>query len=153
MAALKSHLNLSQSHFNDQGMFPTTSNNPLIPLKLHHVFLFESIFNWRAIPSVTFTFLLIYFSAQMSQSLFQTYFYNKSTFNWGRQIVKSCFFPLSNNPDWSLQRRLQTQNQELKGSVDRFLPAALGDGFINSFVYLLVVVVLVSGVLPHVGFE
>jgi len=33
------------------------------------------------------------------------------------------------------------------------LPAALGDGLINGFVDLLVVVVLVSGVLPHVGFE
>lgn len=33
------------------------------------------------------------------------------------------------------------------------LPAALGDGLINGFVNLLIVVVLVSGVLPHVGFE
>lgn len=33
------------------------------------------------------------------------------------------------------------------------LPAALGDGLIDGFVNLLVVVVLVSGVLPHVGFE
>lgn len=33
------------------------------------------------------------------------------------------------------------------------LPAALRDGLINGFVNLLVVVVLVSGVLPHVGFE
>lgn len=33
------------------------------------------------------------------------------------------------------------------------LPAALGDGLINGFVNLLIVVVLVSSVLPHVGFE
>lgn len=33
------------------------------------------------------------------------------------------------------------------------LPAALGDGLVNGLVDLLVVVVLVSGVLPHVGFE
>lgn len=33
---------------------------------------------------------------------------------------------------------------------EELLPAALGDGLINSFVHLLIVVVLVSGVLPHV---
>lgn len=33
------------------------------------------------------------------------------------------------------------------------LPAALGDGLVNGFVNLLVVVVLVSGMLPHVRFE
>lgn len=37
---------------------------------------------------------------------------------------------------------------------EELLPAAaLGDGLINSFVHLLVVVVLVSGMLPHVGFQ
>lgn len=34
-----------------------------------------------------------------------------------------------------------------------YLPAALRDGLVNGFVNLLVVVVLVPGVLPHVGFE
>lgn len=33
------------------------------------------------------------------------------------------------------------------------LPAALRDGLVNGFVHLLVVVVLVSSMLPHVGFE
>lgn len=33
------------------------------------------------------------------------------------------------------------------------LPAALGDGLINGFVNLLIVVVLVSGVFPHVGLQ
>lgn len=33
------------------------------------------------------------------------------------------------------------------------LPAALVDGLVDGFVYLLVVVVLVSSVFPHVGFE
>lgn len=32
-------------------------------------------------------------------------------------------------------------------------PAALGHGLVDGFVYLLVVVVLVAGVLPHVRFE
>lgn len=37
--------------------------------------------------------------------------------------------------------------------LEELLPAALGDGLINSFVNLLVVVVLVPGVFPHVGLE
>lgn len=37
--------------------------------------------------------------------------------------------------------------------LEKLLPAALGDGLINSFVNLLVVVVLVPGVFPHVGLE
>lgn len=48
-------------------------------------------------------------------------------------------------------------NKTSKASKDRgqekLLPAALGDGLINSFVNLLVVVVLVPGVFPHVGLE
>lgn len=37
--------------------------------------------------------------------------------------------------------------------MEKLLPATLGDGLINSFVNLLVVVVLVPGVFPHVGLE
>lgn len=50
------------------------------------------------------------------------------------------------NTEIKLERRLK----ELQFVC---LPAALGDCLVNGFVNLLVVVVLVSGVLPHVGFE
>lgn len=49
----------------------------------------------------------------------------------------------------------KSEAEENCGTVvsEELLPAALGDGLINSFVHLLIVVVLVSGVLPHVGFQ
>lgn len=50
---------------------------------------------------------------------------------------------------------LLTRAEEKCGAAvsEELLPAALGDGLINSFVHLLIVVVLVSGVLPHVWFQ
>lgn len=49
---------------------------------------------------------------------------------------------------------LPLETRPVKGQgTEKLLPAALGDGLINSFVNLLVVVVLVPGVFPHVGLE
>lgn len=57
----------------------------------------------------------------------------------------------------TLETFAETKNlkasQRTESAVCLRLPAALGDGLVNGFVNLLVVIVLVSGVLPHVGFE
>ena len=60
---------------------------------------------------------------------------------------------LVNMCEYRSENLKETQSNCTTEKESMCLPAALGDGLINGLVNLLVVVVLVSGVLPHVRLE